>query len=144
MTTLFFVEPGVEAVTGHCDHCGHESRIFRGFVNTREGAYAVYIGAYTQAHPEFGVSLAVSLRGWGDGADPSIKECVVLDWRNTNSGPACMVAEASASTWAGEHILGRMLSRDEALTCGRAQEAFAVSDAVWQSDVRLSQALAGG
>jgi hypothetical protein len=135
------VEPGVETVTGHCDRCGHESRIFRGFVNTREGAYAVYVGSYTQAHPELGVSLAVSLRGWELGADRTLKECVVLDWRNTDSGPACAVVEASSSALAREQILGRMLSREEAFASGRAREAFAVSDAVWQSDGRLSRAL---
>jgi hypothetical protein len=135
------VEPGAEATVGHCDACGHESRLFRGFVYEDESTYAVYACCYTASHPEHGVSMAVSLHGWGEGADPSVKECVALEWRNTETGPACRMVDASETAWAKEQILGRMLSREQALASGRATEAFAVADAVWRHDQRLPDAL---
>ena len=87
--------------------------------------------------------MAVSLRGWGDGADPLIKECVALEWLTTDAGPGRRVVDAPDTSWAKEHILGRMLSREEALASGRAAEAFAVSDVVWVNDQRLPNSVNG-
>lgn len=143
MENTLAIEPGIEATVGHCDTCGHESKVFRGFVYQSDSAYALYVCYYTDSHPEQGVSMAVSLRGWGDGADPSIKECVALEWLNTDTGPGCRVVDAPDTTWAKEQILGRMLSREEALASGRATEAFAVSDVVWVNDQRLPDSLNG-
>jgi hypothetical protein len=141
MENDFRIELGTEAVVGHCDSCGHETRTFRGYVFNHEDAYAVYVCTYTSSHPELGVAMAVSLRGWGDGADTSSKECVALDWRNGDSGPGCRVIDASETSWVSDSLLGQMLSREQALTSGRASEAFSVTDAVWAEDKRLSRAM---
>lgn len=143
MESTLAIEPGIESTVGHCDTCGHESKVFRGFVSENDSAYAIYVCYYTDSHPEQGVSMAVSIRGWGDGADPLIKDCVALEWFNTDAGPGCRVVDAPATTWAQEQVLGRMLSREEALGSGRAAEAFAVSDAVWVHDPRLPASLTG-
>lgn len=144
MESALVIEPGIEATVGHCDTCGHESKMFRGVVYENGGAYGLYVCHYTDSHPERGVSMAVSLRGWGDGTDPASKECVVLEWRNTDTGPGCRVVDAPGTSWAREQILGRMLSREEALSSGRAAEAFVVSDVVWHEDRRLPDSLGGG
>ncbi|MGK9419382.1 hypothetical protein ACSSUR_25020 [Pseudomonas cedrina] len=141
MDSVFRVEPGAEAVVGHCGSCGHETRTFRGFVFNHEDAYAVYLCTYTASHPEFGVAMVVSLRGWGDGADTTAKECVALEWENGDSGPGCRVIDASETSWVSNSILGQMLSREQAMASGRASEAFSVTDAVWAGDERLSLAL---
>ena len=143
MENTLAIEPGIETTVGHCDTCGHESKVFRGFVYAHDSAYALYVCYYTDSHPEQGVSMAVSLRGWGDGADPLIKECVALEWLTTDAGPGCRVVDAPDTSWAKEHILGRMLSREEALASGRAAEAFAVSDVVWVNDQRLPNSVNG-
>jgi len=143
MGNVLTIEPGIETALGHCDTCGHESRVFRGLVYERGEAYGTYVCYYTDAHPELGVSMAVSLRGWGSGADPLLKECVALEWRQTETGPGCMVVDGSATSWAKELILGRILSRAAALASGRATEAFAVSDTVWLHDSRLQHAVHG-
>ncbi len=143
MGNTLAIEPGIEATVGHCDTCGHQSKLFRGFVYEGAGTYGLYACYYTDSHPEQGVSMAVSLRGWGEGADPSIKECVALEWLNTDTGRGCRVVDAPDTSWANEPILGRMLTREEALASGRAAEAFAVSDVVWLNDQRLPDALNG-
>lgn len=85
--------------------------------------------------------MAISIRGWDDGADANAKECVALEWRVINGGPGCRVVDAPGSCWAHEAILGRMLLREDALSSGRAREAFSISDSVWMNDPRLSLAL---
>ena len=137
------IEPGPEATTGHCDCCGNESKAFHGFVYLDDQAHGLYLCTYTVGHPEFGVSMAVSLRGWGEGADPTEKECVALEWVQSETGPGCRVSDAATCPWGNESSLGRKLSREEALANGVAQEAFVVTDAVWAEDIRLSAALAG-
>lgn len=144
MGNVFNIEPGIEAAVGHCDTCGHESRLVRGFVYEGDGAFGFHACYYTDARPELGVAMAVSLRGWGDGADPMAKECVALEWLNTDTGPGCRVVDAKSTYWATQKVLGRMLSREEALACGRAVEAFAISDVVWLRDPRLPDALNKG
>jgi hypothetical protein len=141
MNDAFAIEPGIETTVGHCDTCGHLSKLFRGFVYESGVPHAVYACYFTDSHPEQGVSMAVSLRGWGEGADPSIKECVALEWFVTDSGPGCRVVDAQDTSWAKEQFLGRMLSRSEAMGSGRAAEAFAVSDAIWLQDQRLPGAV---
>jgi hypothetical protein len=133
------IEAGKELITGHCDCCGHETRVFRGFVYRGEEAYAVYMSAYTTDHPDHGVSMAVSLGGWGGSTEQ--KECVALEWRVNDSGPGCTVVDAGTSRWAQEHSLGVMLSRPDVINSARAREAFDVSDIIHQKDQRLSQAL---
>ncbi|MGY4493680.1 DUF2199 domain-containing protein [Pseudomonas sp. TE3610] len=139
MEQVFRIELGSQTVSGHCGTCGHEARTFRGFVSDQEGASAVYLATYTESHPEAGVVMAVSIGGWGEGADPVLRECVVLEWRN--GAPGCRVIDAATSCWGGCADLGRMLSRDQAMASGRAREAFAISDAVGCQDARLPAAL---
>jgi hypothetical protein len=141
MVNALAIELGIETTVGHCDTCGHESKLFRGFVYEGADTHGLYACYYTDSHPEQGVSMAVSLRGWGEGADPSLKECIVLEWTNSDTGPGCLIVDAQDTSWAKEKIFGRMLSREEALASGRATEAFAVSDVVWLYDRRLPEAL---
>ncbi len=141
MESTFQIELGDETVVGQCDSCGHETRTFRGFVFNQDGAYAVYLGTYTSSHPELGVAMAVSLLGWGEGEDEATRECVALEWKPAESGPGCRVIDASETSWASSKILGKMLSREQAMITGRASEAFRVTNAVWVNDERLSRAL---
>lgn len=121
MDNALEVEPGDEKIIGHCDGCGHETRTFRGFVYDQDGAYAVYLCTYTASHPELGVDMAVSMGSWGTGNDPSLKQCVALEWRQSETGPGCRVIDASGSRWHGTDVLGMMLSREQAMTPLRRQ-----------------------
>jgi len=141
MNDSFRIEQGSEAIVGNCGTCGHETKTFRGFVYDGDGAFAVYVCIVTVSHPENGVSMAISMRGWGNGADKDAKECVALEWRVINGSPGCRVLDAPGSRWEREGVLGRMLSREDAFSSGRAKEAFSISDAVWMNDPRLFQAL---
>jgi hypothetical protein len=63
-TTALAIETGTEATSGFCDCCGHETRVFRGYVRKDGDAYAIYFGRYSVGHPERGVDFAVSINGW--------------------------------------------------------------------------------
>lgn len=104
---------------------------------------AIYQCTYSASHPESGASKAVSIRGGGEGTDNAVKECVSLEWRNADRGPGCMVMDADKTSWVRNHILGRMLSREEAITSDRGYEAFAITNAIWTADHRLPNPYAG-
>jgi len=133
------IEPGIESVVDACECCGHETRASRGFVSNHEGAFAVYFATYRVSHPELGVAMVVSLRGWGEAVDASAKTCIALEWQDTETGPGCAVVDGAS--WVDETKFGRLLSRAKAFASGLAAEAFEVSDAVWMADQRLPFAL---
>jgi predicted RNA-binding Zn-ribbon protein involved in translation (DUF1610 family) len=139
VTTDLTIEPGKEVVAGHCDCCGQQTRIFRGLITRDSNAYAVYVASYTANHPELGVSIAIATGGWG--ADAAPRNCIVLDWRMSESGPACRIMDAASSRWAREATLGRMLSRSEARDQELFAETFRISDEIFNNDQRLSDAL---
>jgi hypothetical protein len=140
MTQQFQIEAGAEQVNGHCACCGRETRTFRGFIYEHGTAAGIYVARYTQSHPEVGVSMAISLGGWGR-ADSS-KDCVALEWRDTDAGPSSMVVDAGTSIWATSAMLGHMLSREQVVSSSLAKRVFAVIDSVWAADSRLAGAVA--
>ena len=141
-STTIAIEPGNETVSGNCDCCGRETRIFRGYVKENGVARAVYFARYSVGHPERGVQFAVSIGGWGGNKD-ELKECVAIEWQNIESGPGAMVIDASQSPWSSYPTLGRMLTRSDAMAHGRATDAFRISDAVWVADRRLPDVVLG-
>lgn len=84
--------------------------------------------------------MALSLRGWGEGADAGEEECVALEWLATESGPGCRW-----STQRKPHGRGSQSSAfcgcvgSVAIGPGRAGEASGGSDPVW----RLSASVIG-
>ena len=142
MNPSYTIETGTEAVTGQCACCGRDTHVFRGFVFRDQNAFAIYLAAYTDGHPEVGTSMTLSIRGWGDGADRTEKEAVNLHWHNTPTGPGCQVIEPEEAHFRpNPEFLGPMLTREQAMISGRAAEAFQIADAIWSSDARLSKTL---
>jgi hypothetical protein len=143
MSSPYTIEPGSQAATGLCNCCGRETQVFRGFVFRDQNAFAVYLATYTDGHPENGTSMTLSIRGWGDGADRGDKQAVNLLWYQSSTGPSCRIVEPEQALFRENlDFLGPMLTRDEAMSSGRATEAFQIAAAIWTSDSRLTQSLA--
>jgi hypothetical protein len=143
MNPSYSIEPGSEAITGQCTCCGGNTHVYRGFVYRDQNAFAIYLIAYTDGHPEVGSSMTLSIRGWGDGADRAEKESVSLRWHKTPTGPGCSVVEPEEAFFREDRdFLGPMLTREEAMLSGRAAEAFQIADAIWSADARLAKSLA--
>ena len=134
---IYSVELGDDSPGNKCSCCGRFTRRINGFVSLDGNAHAAYIALWTEGHREFGVSMVISIGGWGGG---SVEEryAVAVDWSVFPTGPALTVQDAASSRWAADaSTLGRMLSREEVLHTQAGEEAFRVSDAIFDQDSRF-------
>jgi hypothetical protein len=80
----------------------------------------------------------VSFGGWSDGESEADRRLVALRHRVLEGGPAFMVVDGQSSPWTSDTVLGRPLSRTEALA-SLSKEAFSVVDAVGAQDARVAK-----
>jgi hypothetical protein len=135
---MFTIEPGEATDLGPCQCCGGCTRVLRGFVSTREGAArAVYIVRWAPGRPQHGAVVALSIGQWG-GASPSGRACFAFE-HHVGQRPGFMVTDAGSSPFANHmDLLGRMMTREEALASPEKQEAFDILDAIGEQDARLN------
>ncbi len=112
--------------------------MLHGFVSTLEGAArAVYFVRWAPGRPQHGAVVALSIGRWG-GASAAERACFAFDLR-VDERPGFMVAEAGSSPFSiQKDVLGRMLTREEALASPQKQEAFDILDAIGEQDGRLN------
>jgi hypothetical protein len=132
----FTIEPGKATDLDPCECCGGRTRIVRGFVYDGRGARAAYVVRWAPGRPQHDANVALSIGPWG-GASASLRACFTLALR-TVERPSFMVTDGAATPFA-EHaeLLGRMMSREEALASPLKQEAFDILDAIGEHDERL-------
>ena len=110
----------------------------RGFVYADGAPRAAYLVRWAPGRPQHDAEIGVSFGGWGDGQSEADRQLVALRHRVLNGGPAFMVVDGQDSPWTGDTVLGRPLSRTEALA-SLAKEAFSVVDAVGAQDARVAK-----
>jgi hypothetical protein len=130
------IEHGKETV-GRCGHCGKVSHTIRGFVSNETGPYAVYFAGYTEKHEDGIGTLIISLGNWGEGATPDDRRAVLLRVRGRKM--EMMVGDADDSPWTDIEVLGRILSRDEALKNPRIKDYYHVADHIVAEDERFTR-----
>jgi hypothetical protein len=138
MTTLR-VEPGSETLLPNCPCCGGSTRVVRGVVYAEDAPRAAYLVRWAPGRPEHDADIAVSIGGWGEGESAADRRLVALKHRVLEGGPAFMVVDGQGTPWTGDAVLGRPLSRKEALASPLSKEAFAVVDAVGAEDERVAK-----
>ena len=111
----------------------------RGFVYADGEPRAAYLVRWAPDRPEHDAEIGVSIGGWGDGATEADRRLVALRHRVLEAGPAFMVVDGQGSPWTGDTVLGRPLSRTEALASPLGKEAFSVVDAVGAQDARVAK-----
>src|SRR5438093_2037962 len=99
-----------------CSDCGSLTTTLTRFVYEDDDAFAIYYARFTEAHPEHPVKLAVGLGNWDEAAPPDDRQSFALDLRVVESRYEVMVTDADASPWKNAKVIGRMLSRTEALS----------------------------
>jgi hypothetical protein len=100
-------------------------------------ARAVYIVRWAPGRPQHGAVVALSIGRWG-GASPSERACFAFEHR-VDERPGFMVTDAGSSPFASHKaVLGRMMTREEALASPEKQEAFDILDAIGEQDGRLN------
>lgn len=132
-----------------CECCDDTSVWLTRFVSEDGDALAVYHTGFTEGHPERGMVGVISLGDWGggDGDDASIPDSRVafaFDLRlNEENFFNVMITDASESHWNGQDILGKMLSREEALAHPWIEEVFHITDHMTDEDQVIRDFFAG-
>jgi hypothetical protein len=133
MLEIEMTEPHVS----HCDCCGGTTTTLVRFVHKDGDAHAVYYAAFTEKHPDRGVTSLVSIGPWGEGSDPADRSAFALHlWQNEDNFNVSVV-EGSTSLWADKPILGTMLTREEALQHPLLSEVFHITDHMFTDDELL-------
>ena len=120
-----------------CTDCRNTTKTVWGFVSKNGAAYAVYYARWTSGHLDRGAQLYVSIGGWGEPNPITSKVSVGLDSRMGEDRPGFMVVDATILPWSQHAELGRPLTRQDALSSGAADAAFAIIDEVVEKDTRL-------
>lgn len=137
------IEPGEAHEATSCECCGNKTETVHGFVYNNDDAYAVYFASWTIGHSERGVTMAIGLGEWGDGAASSQRRSIGLQCRTTDDEIQFMVIEPDQSPWGRKEFLGRMLPRETALQDSAIKEFFQIAERVVDDDPRVSNFIKG-
>lgn len=137
----YIVEIGENRNASICPCCGRASRIGHGFVFKYGDAHAVYYAAWSEAHPEKRVSLALAIGEWGDESTNKDRICFGLEvWEGTEE-ILFRVIDPEESPWPETDLMGKMISRDEALTHQLLKEVFVIVEEVLRSHSAIREYL---
>jgi hypothetical protein len=89
---------------------------------------------------DHGASFDLVIGKWGHGSTPEDRSIVALAYRIINGQPEFMVIDAAGRPIAKSGELSkRPLRRDEVIGTPLAKEAFAMVDAIWIGDDRITE-----
>src|SRR6267378_2344427 len=118
------LELGEEAPTHHCDCCGGETHAVHGFAFDDQAPHALYYAAWNTGHIDRGVTLVVSLGDFEEGSGPWSREAVAMECSVAQEQFRFNVIQPEQSPWANATVLGKILSREDALKHAAIQEFF--------------------
>jgi hypothetical protein len=133
------IELGEAKEPTYCECCGNKTLTVHGFVYNNNDAHAVYFASWTIGHMEKGVTIAIGLGEWGDGASLSQRRSVGLECRTTEEQIQFAVIDPEQSPWGCSEFLGRMLHRDAALKDVEIKEFFHIAEHLVHDDPRISE-----
>ena len=114
-----------------------------GFIYRGEAAEAAYFVHWTSGQVlEHGAHFDLIVGKWGALASRTDRSALSLEFRVTENGPAFMVINASDRPVATHELVGNALRRDDVIGTPVAQLAFAIVDAIWLQDTRISEIVA--
>ena len=115
-----------------CPDCGKESLTVWGFVSKNNLAHAIYYAGLMTGHEQASVRMTISIGGWGldhaNEEDVEGRDWIFIEARPTPDSYEMMVREPEESFYFGKGILGKPLSRTEALASPLLNGFFAVAD----------------
>jgi hypothetical protein len=126
-----------------CPHCGEESLTVWGWVSKDNAAHAVYFANLMTGHQETSARLTISIGGWGDENDLTKRKWVYIEARPVPSSYQMMVREPQESLYSGKPLLGKALTRSEALASPLLKDFFAVADYIAFNDPAVKSYLIG-
>ena len=129
------VEPGI------CSCCGGTTYRFTRFVYKDGSAHAVYYASFQSNHPERGVKSIVSLGEWGVDGIPDERVAFGLVLKNMDDNYGVIVIDAATTPWSDADILGKKLSREEALAHEWVDDVFHITNHIFDEDHEVTDLL---
>ena len=121
-----------------CECCGGKTTSITRFISRDGRAYSIFYGLFSENHPESGVAGLVSLGNWDDETDHPDRDAFAFWVRVQNETFATSMMDVSASHWPNTKVMGRKLTRQEALEHGRIHEVFELIDYIVVNDREIS------
>ena len=134
------LELGPEDAPFPCEDCGGATRVVRGGVRSDGRDRAVYVAAQTEGHRP--VALAISLGKFGKDTAPEDRVLFTLLARVEEGKIELMVVDPERCPFECAEVLGRQLSRADAMARSEIQEMFRIAELVAREDPRLDAWLA--
>lgn len=125
MIEIEFEEPVLEI----CECCGNTTIRLTRFVYQDNSAFAVYYAKFTESHKERKLSGLIGLGEWGDD-EVGPESRVAFPFQIWTAGEKYQVGLVNAedSPWRHVSIMGRILSREEALSHAWLKDVFHITD----------------
>lgn len=124
-----------------CPCCGGKTTSLTRFVHKDGDAHAIYYAKFSDSHSERVVVATVSLGEWGEGTTPEHRVAFALELRSDKDNFKVSVIDAENSPWREAKIIGRTLSRNEALAHPLVKEAFHITDHMVSEDTPIKEYL---
>lgn len=130
MTDVFSVEVGENEQPSRCDCCGASASTAHGFVYKNNQPYAVYYAGWADAHRDRGITFALAIGKWDEESGPHDRVCFGLEAYESKNEILLRVIGPEESPWGCTDLLGKMLSRQEALKDSLLKETYEITEAV--------------
>lgn len=135
MLEIEFEEPS----TFTCECCqGTTTRLTR-FVYQDEDAFGVYYAVFSDKHRHDGVVGIVSLGEWGEDEIPASRVAFSFRLWEGEDNYNVMISDANESEWSDVEILGRKLTREEALDHPWIEDVYLITDHMCDKDAEIRE-----
>jgi len=124
--------------SGACDCCGRTSKTIWVDVSAADQTLAVYYVQWTVGSADHNPNFDLILGAWGEGADPSKRILVSLEYQPQLQGSSFMITDSGRRAANTPSLCGRALNRSDVVGTPLAKEVFELIDAIWLQDPRIA------
>jgi hypothetical protein len=124
---------------GPCPDCGKRTKRVWGYVYRDDAAIAAYFVEWTPSHAERDAMFDLIVGTWGEGVGPEQRKAVSVAYRVLETGPSFMVQDANARKIGSSSLVSKALDRSDVIGQPIAEKIFAICDAVYLGDPRISE-----
>lgn len=139
--TNYDLEIGENKNSSVCHCCGKKSCVGHGFIYKDGDAYSVYYVAWSNAHLDKKVSLALAIGEWDDDSTNKDRTCFGVEVYEGDEEILFRVIEPSESPWANTDLLGPMLNRKDSLAHPLLKEVFTIVEYILRNHPALVEYL---
>jgi hypothetical protein len=126
-----------------CECCNKETTSLTRFVYKDGEAFAIYYAVFSKGHNEDGAIGIISLGDWGNDEVPLSRVAFAFRlWQDENNHNVT-ITDANESPWHNSKIIGKKLTRDEALSHPWIEDVFHITDHMVIDDEEIKTFLKG-